>query len=76
MTEVHDRNFAAQVNAINCGFARMNGIDYDFIGNLDSDISFEPAYLKSFWNDLTLDERFGISRRGYLRDKCVLSLAK
>lgn len=61
MTEVHDRNFAAQVNAINCGFARMSGVDYDFIGNLDADISFEPAYFEKLLERFDRDERLGLA---------------
>jgi glycosyltransferase involved in cell wall biosynthesis len=61
MTDVHDRNFAAQVNAINCGFARMCGTDYDFIGNLDSDVSFEPAYFETLLGRFDLDERLGLA---------------
>jgi len=61
MTDIHDRNFAAQVNAINRGFAAMNEIEYDFIGNLDSDVSFEPAYFETLLERFELDRRLGLA---------------
>lgn len=33
------RNFASKVYAIQAGFKLLNGIEYDFIGNLDADVS-------------------------------------
>jgi glycosyltransferase involved in cell wall biosynthesis len=44
ITDEHPRNLTAQVNAINTGFARLQAVRCDFIGNLDADISFEPTY--------------------------------
>ena len=44
ITEDHPRNFAAQVNAINVGFSLLQNLEYEFIGNLDADISLPPSY--------------------------------
>jgi len=38
------RNFASKVYAIRAGFGRLNRTEYEFLGNLDADISFEPDY--------------------------------
>lgn len=46
ITEEHPRNLTAQVNAINRGFSRLKDMDYNFIGNLDADISLEPEYFE------------------------------
>lgn len=46
ITEEHPRNLTAQVNAINKGFSRLQDMDYDYIGNLDADISLEPEYFE------------------------------
>lgn len=58
VTERHGRDFAAQVNAINIGFQRLSRVPYEFIGNLDADISFDPGYfhqlLQQFANDANL----------------------
>src|ERR1700733_11946816 len=53
-----DRSFAGKVHAFNAGFERVKGLEYEVIGNLDSDVSFEPDYceflLTQFQQDLTL----------------------
>ncbi len=38
------RNFGSQVRAIQAGSRLLEGIEYDFFGNLDADISFGPDY--------------------------------
>ena len=53
-----DRSFAAKVYAFNAGFERIKDLDYEVIGNLDSDVSFDSDYceflLTQFQQDLTL----------------------
>src|SRR5262245_17337628 len=39
-----ERNFAGKVSAINAGLARLTGIDYEVIGTLDADVSFDTDY--------------------------------
>jgi biofilm PGA synthesis N-glycosyltransferase PgaC len=46
MQEHRDRNFAAKVACFNAGYERIRNLNYDVIGNLDADISFEPDYFE------------------------------
>jgi len=39
-----DRDFRSKVYAFNAGVQCLGDIGYDFIGNLDGDVSFEPTY--------------------------------
>jgi glycosyltransferase involved in cell wall biosynthesis len=39
-----DRHFAAKVEAFNAGYARLDGVDYDLVGNMDADISFDADF--------------------------------
>jgi len=39
-----ERHFAGKVYAFNAGYARINDLDYDIVGCLDADISFDEAY--------------------------------
>ena len=39
-----ERDFAAKVKAFNDGYAELAGINYDIIGNLDADITFDADY--------------------------------
>jgi glycosyltransferase involved in cell wall biosynthesis len=61
ITERHDRNFAAQVHAINLGFAQLRGIDYDYIGNLDADISLECTYFARLLQRFEMDPHLGLA---------------
>ncbi len=40
------RDFAAKVHAFNAGYALLKELDYDVIGSLDADISFEESYIE------------------------------
>jgi glycosyltransferase involved in cell wall biosynthesis len=46
MPERRDRHFAAKAKAFNAGYERVKHLNYDIIGNLDADISFEENYLE------------------------------
>jgi glycosyltransferase involved in cell wall biosynthesis len=61
ITERHDRNFAAQVHAINLGFAQLRGMEYDYIGNLDADISLECTYFARLLRRFEMDTHLGLA---------------
>jgi hypothetical protein len=44
MPERSERHFAGKAHAFNAGVTRVAGMDYDVIGNLDADVSFEPEH--------------------------------
>lgn len=56
-----DRSFAAKVHAFNAGSARVQGLDYEIIGNLDSDLSFDPTYLEFLMNKFQEDPNLGVA---------------
>jgi len=68
ITEDHPRNFAAQVHAINTGLALLKDLDYDLIGNLDADISFEPSYFSELLEIFHRDPELGLSG-GYIQEQ-------
>jgi glycosyltransferase involved in cell wall biosynthesis len=41
-----DRNFAGKAHAFNAGFKRVRSFQFEVIGNLDADISFERDYFE------------------------------
>ena len=41
-----DRNFASKAHAVNAGLERVQSLDFEIIGNLDADVSFEPNYME------------------------------
>jgi glycosyltransferase involved in cell wall biosynthesis len=59
--EDHPRNFAAQVHAINRGLAILKRLDYQFIGNVDADISFDPGYFSDLLKVFAAEQRLGLA---------------
>src|SRR5882757_11184604 len=44
MPERQERNFAGKVHAFNAGYDRVKDLDWEIVGSLDADISFDPDY--------------------------------
>lgn len=61
LSEDHVRNFAAQVHAINSGIAELAGTEFDFIGNLDADITFSPLYFEGLLEKFRQDPHLGLA---------------
>lgn len=59
--EDHARNFAAQAMAINRGMSQLHHLNYDYIGNLDADITFEPDYFERLLAKLNSDTELGLA---------------
>jgi len=55
------RDFSSKVKAFNVGFGFLEGIDYDFLGNLDADVSFGCLYYESILNEFMKNKRLGIA---------------
>lgn len=68
MPEHGDRQFAAKVNCFNAGYEKVKGLDYDIIGNLDADISFEPDYFEFLMNQFTEDSQLGVAGTPFIED--------
>ena len=56
-----DRTFAAKVYAFNAGFERVKDLEYEVIGNLDSDLSFDPDYCEFLLSKFQEDPRLGVA---------------
>jgi glycosyltransferase involved in cell wall biosynthesis len=54
-------SFAAKVLALRQGFARLTDVEYDFIGILDADVSFEPDYFLRLIEHFESEPRLGIA---------------
>jgi poly-beta-1,6-N-acetyl-D-glucosamine synthase len=61
MPEHGDRQFAAKVNCFNAGYAKVKDLDYDIIGNLDADISFDPDYFEFLLSKFQEEENLGVA---------------
>ena len=56
-----DRNFAGKVYAFKAGLERVQSIDFDIIGNLDADISFDSDYLEFLIRKFEEDPKLGVA---------------
>jgi glycosyltransferase involved in cell wall biosynthesis len=65
ITEDHPRNFVAQVHAINTGFSKLSQLDFQFIGNLDADITLDPSYFCDLLEKFEVDPKLGLAG-GYI----------
>jgi len=60
MPERRERHFAGKVHAFNAGYARVKDLDYDAIGSLDADISFDENYFPFLLGKLAKDPTLGL----------------
>lgn len=55
------RNFGSQARAFNIGYSQLKNMDFDFIGNLDADVSLDSNYYDSIIEKFQQNPRLGIS---------------
>lgn len=58
--ERQERHFAGKVHAFNAGYAKVKNLDYDLIGSMDADISFDPHYFSFLLGKLAEDPALGL----------------
>jgi biofilm PGA synthesis N-glycosyltransferase PgaC len=58
--ERKERSFAGKVYAFNAGFERLKGLQYDILGSLDADVSFEPDYFAFLLAKYRENPRLGV----------------
>lgn len=68
MPERSERHFAGKVHAFNAGYAKVKEINYDVIGNLDADISFDNDYFEFLLNKLDKNQKLGVVATPFVED--------
>lgn len=56
-----DFSFAAKANAIARAWERLKNVEFDFIGILDADVSFDPEYYQQLIRDFDQEPGLGMS---------------
>lgn len=56
-----DRNFGAKVNAIHTGYNFIKKLNFNYFGNLDADISFDPNYYEKILSEFEKNPKLGIA---------------
>lgn len=60
MPERRERHFAGKVHAFNAGYARVKDGQYEIIGSMDGDISFDENYFAFLLQKLAADPALGL----------------
>jgi len=56
-----NRSFAGKVYAFNAGLERVRSLEFDVIGNLDADLSFDSDYLEFLMQKFEEDPELGVA---------------
>lgn len=60
MAERKERHFAGKVLAFNAGYSMVKGLEYDMIGCLDADVSFDGDYFSFLLNKFSETAQLGL----------------
>jgi poly-beta-1,6-N-acetyl-D-glucosamine synthase len=61
MPERKERHFAGKVLAFNAGYAKVEELNYDILGSLDADISFEKEYFEFLLEKFSAFPELGVA---------------
>lgn len=56
-----DRNFAAKVEAVSLGLERVRSLQFEVIGNLDADVSFDHGHMEFLMQRFSEDSQLGVA---------------
>jgi len=68
MPQRRDRSFAAKVQAFNAGHERVKNLDYEIVGNLDADLSFNADYFEFILGKFREDADLGVAGTVFRED--------
>jgi poly-beta-1,6-N-acetyl-D-glucosamine synthase len=68
MPERTERHFGGKVRAFEAGYARIQDLDYQVIGNLDGDSSFESDYIEYLLGKFAENPKLGVAGTNYVED--------
>jgi glycosyltransferase involved in cell wall biosynthesis len=60
-TKQVNRSFASKVETFNVGLERVRSLEFDVLGNLDADLSFEPNYFEFLMQKFSEDPELGVA---------------
>jgi len=61
----HEHSFAGKVGAFNEGYDRVKHLDFEVVGNLDGDVSFDADYLEFLLGKFADDRTLGVAGTPY-----------
>jgi poly-beta-1,6-N-acetyl-D-glucosamine synthase len=67
--ERKERHFGGKVFAFRAGYALVQDLEFEVIGNLDADSSFEPDYIEYLLDKFARYPRLGVAGTNYVEDE-------
>ena len=61
-----NRHFTGKADAINAGYKFLETAQFDIVGNLDADVSFEPDFMKFLMQKFSADPQLGVAGAPYI----------
>lgn len=68
ISQRQDRSFAEKVHSFNAGFERVKGLQYEIIGNVDADISFDKDHFEFLLGKFRDDPSLGVAGTVFRED--------
>ncbi|MGB5530096.1 MAG: glycosyltransferase family A protein [Ignavibacteriaceae bacterium] len=56
-----ERNFSSKVNALNLALSKFERAEFDFIGNLDADVTLDKSYYEEVFGSFQSNPKLGIA---------------
>ena len=73
LPERRDRHFAAKARCFNAGREALSGVDCEFIGNLDADITVGPDYFEFLIDRMARAPRLGVAGTPFVEDEAAIA---
>jgi glycosyltransferase involved in cell wall biosynthesis len=54
------RNYGSKAKSFKLGYEQLTDLEFDFVGNLDADVSFEPTYYERGLSKFDANKRLGV----------------
>jgi glycosyltransferase involved in cell wall biosynthesis len=61
MPERNERHFAGKVHAFNTGYEQVKDLNFDVVGNIDADVSFEPDHFEFLIGRMAQNPQLGVA---------------
>jgi poly-beta-1,6-N-acetyl-D-glucosamine synthase len=59
-TADQERNYGSKAKSFKLGYEQLTNLEFDFVGNLDADVSFEPTYYEEGLSKFDANEHLGV----------------
>ena len=65
------RQFASKVHSFQAGYQRINNLEFDIVGNLDADLTFEPDYFEYLLSQFVQNPDLGVAGTPFIEDSAT-----